>query len=66
VGAPPAVPKYGRPGANVESTRNSVSGAGTSGRLPLRPEALAVFARDDKGLDHLGVDEVAVELIEFI
>src|ERR1700749_2382922 len=30
----------------------------------LSPEALAVFVRSDEGFDHLGGDEVAVELFE--
>ena len=29
-----------------------------------RPEAVAIFARGDECLDHLGGDEVAVELIQ--
>src|SRR6266511_3705218 len=29
-----------------------------------RPEATAILDRDDESLDHLGVDEVAVELIQ--
>jgi len=32
----------------------------------LRTEALAILARDDEGFDHLGVNEVAVELVEFV
>ena len=35
-------------------------------RPRLRPEALTIFAGDDERLDHLGVDKVAVELIQFI
>jgi hypothetical protein len=31
--------------------------------LALWPEALAILAGDDEGLDHLGVHEVAIELI---
>lgn len=33
-------------------------------RLLSRSEALAVFTGDEKRLDHFGVDEVAVELVE--
>ena len=32
----------------------------------LRAEALPIFAGDDEGLHHLGVDEVAVELVELV
>jgi hypothetical protein len=34
--------------------------------LFLGSEALAILAGDDEGLDHLGVDKVAVELVEFV
>src|ERR1700755_708229 len=32
----------------------------------LLPEALAVFGRGDEGFDHLGGDEVAVEVVELL
>src|SRR5919107_1388731 len=32
----------------------------------LRPEALAVFGRDEEGANHLGAYEVAVELVELV
>jgi len=34
--------------------------------LPSRSETLSVFVGGNERLDHLGVDEVAVELIEFV
>ena len=46
------------------------SGAGglvSSGiRGLVRAEPLSVFRRQDKRLDHLGIDEVAAETIEFV
>ena len=30
-----------------------------------RPETVTIFIRSDEGLNHLGADEVAVELIQF-
>ena len=29
-------------------------------------ESLPIFVRPDKGLDHLGIDEVAVELVQLV
>jgi hypothetical protein len=47
---------------NVGSRRKEHGQEGAS--CVLRAEALAILAGDEKGFDHLGVYEVAVELIQ--
>ena len=43
--------------------RNTIYPGGQIGGFGLRPKAIAVFTGRDECLYHLGVDEVAVELI---
>jgi len=47
----------GRPYRNFDASK----------RWPIsRTEAMAILTRDNEGFHHLGVNEVAVELVEFV